>query len=246
MNRLQGLLALVGATIASTAAAVTGEDVVVAVDANANQFEDQVIEYEAITVDGDKEPRSMRFSVTLKGEKRLVDFSAPGDLKGTRVLVLKRSQMYIYLPAYNKVRRVASHVTGQGFMGTTFSDEDMSTSLYGPFYDSELIGETSDVWSVELTPKPTTETPYGSLKIVVAKEGNRVQSIEYFGKEGQHLKTETRSDYRCEEEVCSPQSIEMVDHTRGNVSSTLKMKDFAVNQGIEDDVFSVRNLSRGD
>ena len=30
--------------------------------------------------------------------------------------------MYVYLPAYNKIRRVASHASNQGFMGTMFSD----------------------------------------------------------------------------------------------------------------------------
>jgi outer membrane lipoprotein-sorting protein len=228
------------------ARAETGAEVIAEIDSLANKYEDQFIVYEAVTKEGDKDPRSMVFSVTLKGEMRLVEFRAPGDVKGTRVLVLKRNQMYIYLPSYNKVRRVASHVTGQGFMGTTFSDEDMSTSLYGPLYESRIQSEDAQSWVIDLTPKASTETPYGSLRFTVSKDGYRIAEIQYFGEQGQHLKTETREDYRCEGEVCSPQSIQMVDHTRGNTASVLKMEEFSANNGVDESVFTVRNLMRGD
>ena len=55
----------------------------------------------------------MHFVSTVKGPKALTDFSAPADLRGTRVLVLGRTQMYIYLPAFRKIRRIASHVNQQ-------------------------------------------------------------------------------------------------------------------------------------
>ena len=140
----RALIAVAGGLMLQLSAwASTGTEVLQAIDANANQFEDQTIHYDAVTTEGKKEPRVMSFKVTLQGEKRLVEFSAPGDVRGTRVLVLKRNQMYIYLPAYDKVRRVASHVKGQGFMGTTFSDEDMSTSIYAPHYDAAITSETA-------------------------------------------------------------------------------------------------------
>ena len=63
-----------------------------------------------------KQPREMAFSVQLR-EKTLTEFSAPGDIKGTRVLVLSRSQMYIYLPAYRKVRRIAITSPNKGLWG---------------------------------------------------------------------------------------------------------------------------------
>jgi outer membrane lipoprotein-sorting protein len=230
----------------ASAWATTGAEVLEAIDTKANKFEDQTILYDAVTTEGSKDPRHMTFEVILQGEKRLVEFSAPGDVRGTRVLVLKRNQMYIYLPAYNKVRRVASHVTGQGFMGTTFSDEDMSTSVYAPHYDAKITSEEGDGWSIDLTPKAETETPYGTLRMKVAKEGTQIREIAFYGKDGAHLKTESRSDYRCVGEVCSPARIEMVDHTRGNASSVLTMKEFSANEGVDSGLFSVRNLQRGD
>lgn len=37
--------------------------------------------------------------------------------------------MYVYLPAFGKVRRIASHTKDQGFLGLTFSQDDMATTV---------------------------------------------------------------------------------------------------------------------
>ena len=71
-----------------------------------------------------KAERTMAMTVLLKGEKRFTEFSAPSDMKGTKVLVLSPSEVYAYLPAFGKVRRVASSASDQGFMGMAFSLDD--------------------------------------------------------------------------------------------------------------------------
>ena len=239
-------LAMFTLLLEGSALAVTGAEILETIDALSDSYEDQTIAYDAVTTEGNREPRPMSFSVTLQGERRLVEFSAPGDVRGTRVLVLSRNQMYIYLPAYNRVRRVASHTTGQGFMGTTFSDEDMSTSLYAPHYTSTILSESDEYWRLELRPRPETETPYGSLLFQVSKANHWIQEIQFFDEAGERLKTETRSDYRCVEEVCSPARIEMIDHSRNDATSVLNMVEFSANDNVDPSVFSVRNLQRGD
>ena len=49
-------------------------------------------------------PIRLALIVKLKAEKRLTEFTAPADMKGTKVLVLSPTQMYVYLPAFGKVR----------------------------------------------------------------------------------------------------------------------------------------------
>ena len=62
----------------------------------------------------------------MKGEKRLTEFTDPPEMKGMRILILSPTRMYIYLPAYKKVRRVASHVSAQGLLGPAFASDDLA------------------------------------------------------------------------------------------------------------------------
>jgi len=63
--------------------------------------------------------------------------------------VRARAELYIYLPAYNKVRRVASHATKGGFLGTTYSNEDISTITFGdPLVAAE--GENARAFAIRL------------------------------------------------------------------------------------------------
>ena len=46
------------------------------------------------------------------------------------LLIRSPTQMYIYLPSFRKVRRVASHVQEQGFMGSAFDHAEVSLATY--------------------------------------------------------------------------------------------------------------------
>jgi hypothetical protein len=187
----------------------------------------------------------MVFEVQNKGAKRLVNFESPGDMKGTKVLVLSRQQMWVYLPAYKKVRRVASHVKQQGFMGTMYSDEDMSTSRYTEAYDATVMKETEGAISLKLTPKADSKSGYAGLEMDLRTDLMLPTEIRFFNAEGQHIKTETRPDYDCENDVCTPTEMKMVDHTRGDASTRLIANERQINKGVSDSVFSVRSLERG-
>ena len=226
--------------------AADGPSILGKLDDAANKASDQVIEYQLINQEpGKKEPRHMAFSVHLRGDKVLTQFQAPADLKNTRVLVLSRSQMYIYLPAYRKVRRIASHVTQQGFMGTTYSHSDMSSGRFGDVYQAKLLEETEEGWSLELTAKPDSKAPYARALLDVRKKDNLPSRLAYYDEKGIHLKTETRSEYKCTGAVCIPTVMRMEDHQRKGAWTELRMKDWEIDTGFSDDIFSVRNLQRG-
>jgi hypothetical protein len=215
-------------------------------DDNMNQSSDQKLEWEVTTQEpGKKSAREMAFSVHLKGDKTLTEFSAPGDIKGTRVLVLSRSQMYIYLPAYRKVRRIASHVTQQGFMGTTYSHADMSASRFGDVYTGKLQSETETDWVLELAPIPDKEAAYAKVVMTIAKEKHLPKELKYFNDKGEHIKTETRDGYDCKGTICNPTVLKMTDHTRNGAWTELRCTTWDANIGIEDDLFTVRTLQRG-
>ena len=78
----------------------------------------------------------------------------------------------------------------------------------------------------------------------IRKDLGLPSEIRYYSAEGQHLKTETRPEYDCGEDICTPSKMKMTDHTRGDVATTLIVLERRVNTGIQDSVFSVRSLER--
>ncbi len=237
--------AVVAALFASTAGANPGADHLAALDKAANRAEDTWFSFQAVTEEPGKAPREMAFEVQNKGTKRLVKFESPSDMKGTKVLVLSRQQMWVYLPAYKKVRRVASHVKQQGFMGTMYSDEDMSTTHYADAYDASVLLEDQESVTLKLSPKAGSSSGYAALELTLRRDLMLPSKVKFFNSDGQHIKTEVRPEYDCEAEVCTPKVMKMIDHTRGDAYTTLTAKERRVNQGISDSIFSVRSLERG-
>jgi outer membrane lipoprotein-sorting protein len=230
---------------AASAHASPGDDYLAQVDKRANAPTDTWFSFKATTQEPGKALREMAFEVQNKGEKRMVRFTAPSDMKGTRVLVLSRQQMWVYLPAYRKVRRVASHVKQQGFMGTTYSDEDMSTTQFGGVFTAAVVSESEVDVQLRLSPRAGAESGYAHAEMVVRKDIMLPSEIRYFNEAGQHLKTETRSEYDCANELCTPRKMKMTDHARGDAWTVLDAVSRRVNQGVSDSKFTVRNLERG-
>ena len=231
--------------LVATALAGSGDAVLTQLDAALTRATDTTSTMTAETVVPGKKPIGMEFQLQTRGEMRRVQFASPGDMKGTRVLVLSPRQMYVYLPAYNKIRRVASHASNQGFMGTMFSDADMSASRFSPLYDADLQAETEVAWTLRLTPKAGEKTPYGAIEIEVSKENQLPMALRYFDAKGAHVKTETRSEYICKDDVCQPGLFKMVDHTRNDAYTTLRQDLTGLNEGLAEDLFTQRALQQG-
>jgi len=76
-----------------------------------------ILEYNIISTEKDGKERTSNVMVSKKGGKYLLEFTAPGDMKGTRFLSLDTNHSYIYLPAFGRVRRIVSNTVTQGFIG---------------------------------------------------------------------------------------------------------------------------------
>ncbi len=223
-----------------------GDAIIASMDEITDRAQDQVFKYHVVTQEpAKKEPREMTFTVKLKGVKSLTEFESPGDVKGTRVLVMSRSQMYIYLPSFKKVRRIASHVTEQGFMGTTLTQEDMATLKFGELFDGKVLSSDDTSYVVEATAKEGVETGMSKLVFTVRKADFLPTKIEYFNSKGEKARTMTRTDYTCEGDVCTAKVMRMTDHTRNDAWTELRRLEWEVNTGLDDGIFSVRELQRG-
>ncbi|MCY1077029.1 outer membrane lipoprotein-sorting protein [Archangium lansingense] len=218
-----------------------GDKVLAAMDAAMNRAKTLTFEYEGTNQEPGKAERKLGMRVQCKGSKRLSEFLAPADMKGTRALIISPTQMYVYLPAFKKVRRIASHTSDQGFLGLAYSLDDMATASYSGSYTAQIASETPTQWKLIATPKAGLTPTYSKITFMVNKDRTLPSELQYFNAAGTNIKTETRSQYTCEGNVCSPTELKMVDNTGGNWTRLVR-KSWKVNEAIADDVFSTRNL----
>jgi hypothetical protein len=109
--------------------------------------------------------------------KMLTVFLQPADVKGTSLLVYdyesKEDNMWIFMPALRKVRRIVSTEKGKNFMGSEFSNADMSKPNIDDFSYADLGFETVDgIKSRKIESKPKNND--------IAKENNFSRKISFF------------------------------------------------------------------
>jgi hypothetical protein len=136
-------------------------------------------------------------------------------------------------------------VTDQGFMGMHFTQDDMSITNYSKMYTATIAKDDGKLVTLSCTAKKDKNAPYPKIELVYDKAKNLPAEIRYFNDAGTKLKTETRGGYTTEKEITSPGELKMVDHTKGNASTTLVRKAWKVNPDIPDSKFSKRALEEG-
>lgn len=232
---------------APSAFADSGADVLTKVDNAMNNFTDGEFESKLLIREPGGQAREIGFTTFQKvPDKRLVRFSSPGDLKGMGVLVENKDVMYVFLPGFQKVRRVGTHVKAQTFMGSDFSYEDMSLSRYSPTYDAKLIKEDASSWELELTVKPGQEIEYPRVHMWVDKKAQQPTRIDFMDAGGKVLKTTEYVDYHIDDaNHYGPSKVIVTDHRRNDHKSEIIFTRVKLNQGLKDDFFTQRTLIRG-
>ena len=151
---------------------------------------------------GEKRERQLTMATKLydggKTEKRIYRFVAPADVQGTGVLVFdyegKADDVWIYLPALRKTRRIVSSQRTQSFMGSEFSYGDLNIPALDDFTYSLVKEDTfagEPCWVVDVLPKSQAIADgegYSKKTFWVSKEKAAVLRGLYFDKSGKLLK----------------------------------------------------------
>ena len=133
-----------------------------------------------------------------KTEKRIYRFLSPADVQGTSVLVFdyeaKADDVWIYLPALRKTRRVVSSQKSQSFMGSEFSYGDLNIPAIDDFdyamsKQEPFGGETCYVIDVTPKSKDVAESEgYSKKTYWVSKDKFAVVRGLFYDKDGKLLK----------------------------------------------------------
>jgi outer membrane lipoprotein-sorting protein len=226
------------------AGSLTATQIVEKMDRVINAPKDQDFTVKLILIEKNGDTRERIMSMKQKGsDKRYVKFLSPADQRGIAFLSLPNDVMYIYLPAYAKVRRIASHVKNTSFAGTDFTYEDMEAINFSQKYDAQLLRKEDNSYVVQLTPKAGIRSDYSKLIIWIRTDIFFPIKIEMYDRGGKLYKVMTRSDIEKVDGYWVAKTSEMKNLKAGK-SSKMIMQDIKFDSGLSDSIFTKQYLSR--
>jgi len=185
-------------------------------------------------------------------EKRIIKFIEPADVRGTSMLVVDNKnsadEMWIYLPALKKTRRIVTSEKGKSFMSSEFSNADMTSPAISDFTHKHLEKSgTNNQWIIESTPVNENKADeYGYSKKIsyISIDKSQVQKMEFYNFDNELFKViEIKSIYPL------PDGKYLVKDMLANNLTTNRRSEILfsnINEGvkIDDSNFTIQNLER--
>jgi predicted RND superfamily exporter protein len=187
--------------------------------------------------------------------RRVVRFASPADIKGTAVLTVENSgedDIWVYLPALKKVRRLSAANKKDAFVGTDFSYGDVLGHRVEDWNQKFVRKDTLDgkpVNVVESTPKtPAVTANSGYSRRVSWLRGTDSVDLktEYYGPDGKLLKVYTAADIRLvdpKNKRYQPMRQTMTNVVTGH-STRIEYDEYSTDIDIPETQFQPRALER--
>ena len=192
----------------------------------------------------------------MGNDRSMIIFHWPKEVKGTGFLTVEHTgrddDLWLYLPAIKKVRRIASSSKGGNFMGSDFSYADIGSGNLDDYTYTLSGTETLDgniCYIIEAIPgseKIKKNEGYSKKIIWVRKDIFYPIQQKYFDKKGYYLKIMKSHSLKKIEEagVWIAAHIVMANAQKKDSETIMELKEIEVNTGIPDDFFTQRNLTR--
>ena len=243
----QLLLTTLTSVLAFTASLLAqgdGNAILKKVEATLNAPEDRVATMAMELVDKNGKVKKRVIKIYQKGEdKRLIRFLEPADVKGVGFLVLSDNEMWLYMPAFHKIRRIASHTKNENFMGTDFTYDDMAQSKYSEDYTAKVLEDSPRTVKLELTPKPGSDVNYSKLIMTVDKSNWVPTRVEFYDKAGRLKKVLTNSQVEKIDGYWTVKEMTMED-VQDKHKTILRLTEVKHDTGLRSTIFTKRFLRR--
>jgi hypothetical protein len=182
--------------------------------------------------------------------KSILRFTAPAEVKGVALLIVnhtdRASDQWMWTPAIERDRRIATQDRSTRFFGTDFSFEDLEERDVDQF-DYKLLGDdTVDgaaCWKIESKPKESKSSQYTSSLIWVRKDNYATVRIESYNKD-KLIRRIHYSDIETVSGIPTPRTVEVFDAARKS-RTVLKLEKLEYNVPMKDEDFSIEALRRG-
>lgn len=241
------LIAMVMAGATMPAMAMTGQDVIDRVKDEYGNFSSQVVNMKIETYDGKSLVTDREVVVLTRShgdvDQSLLKFLSPKDVEGVGLLDLGDDLMYLYLPEFGKVRRIAGSAKNGSFMGTDFTYSDLSFINYDTSdYLAKLINETTENYELELT-TTDDDLAYEKVLMTVRKSDWFPTKVVFFNTEGRRQKELSAFDVTEYGKYKFPKRLEMVDLIADH-STIIYLDEPEFDRALQDDLFTTRTLQR--
>lgn len=193
-------------------------------------------------------------------EKSLIYFSSPSDVKGTAYMSFdwsdptKEDDSWLYLPALQKIKRVASSEESGAFMGSDFSYADINGTDYDD-YSYEMINESApvdghDCWVIRSTPKNqhvVDKTGYTGSTSWVRKDLYMVIQGKIDVERGKRTKYFSATEIEKINNIWTAKKLQMITTRNGKKehASVFQFGDVVYNQQVDENLFTTQAMQRG-
>ena len=232
---------------AGPAAALTGDEVLARVDAVLSAPTDGTSTAKMVLIDKHGNTKERRLKVWTryfkdKDDWSLTKFVSPAEVRDLGFLSLADDKMYLYLPAFDRVRRIASHARKESFAGSDLSNDDLSTGKYVNHYTAKITRETDQEYVLELTRRPGSNRIYPKTTAWVSKADFTIPRMELFDKGGKLWKT-FEGKYEKIQGYWAMTSLTMTD-VRKEHKTIMTIEDIRFDVGLPEKTFTQRYLKR--
>ena len=239
MQRLATLL-LSGVSLA---AALTGSEILDRVRSVTSASDRRATATMTIT-DKSKRVQSRTMKMVMKGDSKLMmTFQSPADLRGVTFMSTSAENMWVYLPAQGRVRRISGSSADQGFGGSDFSYKEMANLSFADENKVEKVDETrlgsTAAWLLTMKDGAAARS-----RLWVEQDRFLPLAVEKLGTDGKATKRIDFSEFKNEGESWIPGYIEMHDIGRGS-TTRLRLDELNMNTGVKDDLFTEANMKKG-
>ncbi len=214
--------------------------------------EDQQLRMTMTLINSQGQQLQRALKVKKQGDsKSYLLFEEPADVRNTAFLNISHAnrddEMYLYLPALNRVRRIASSSKHKNFMGSDFTYDDMGDRDIDDYTYTQVKSSATingfETYLIEGQARQPRETGYSQLRFWIRKDNYLPVQIEFYDLRGDLKKVQTNSEFRQIEDYWMATHIEM-ENVQNDHKTVLDMQDIQVDIGLPAMTWTERNLRR--
>jgi len=184
------------------------------------------------------------------GDKSLITFNHPKDVKGTSILTFTHSNkpddQWLYLPALKRIKRISSNNKSGPFMGSEFAYEDLSSQEVDKYTYQYLKDDSIDGRGVFVVERYPTykHSGYKRQIVYVDKEMYQPLKVVFYDRKDALYKTLSFKDYhQYLDKYWRAGTMKMVNHQTGK-STDLIWETIKFKNGLDENDFNKNSLKR--
>ena len=187
------------------------------------------------------------FELTEDGDKSLIVFNSPRDVKGTATLTFTHKKgsddQWLFLPSIKRVKRISSNNKSGPFVGSEFAYEDLSSQEVEK-YGYKFIEEKGSLLVVEQDPVDPKSGYTRRLVTYNKDKGYRIEKVEFYDRKNSLLKTLIYSNYNVYKgKFWRAGTFNMVNH-QTNKETKLEFSEYDFEINLTEEDFSQVALKR--